>query len=140
MHDNTPYLFVYGSLRTGFKDTAYHYLSKYFKHHGEATIKGKFYELNQLPVAIPTTEDSVIIGDIYCLHSMEEYTWAFEQLDDYEGLHVEPGETPTYKREIVTAQQNGNTLPVWVYWYNGAVHNLTPLPINDLIKYLQQKS
>lgn len=136
---NTPYLFVYGSLRSGFKNSAYAYLSRYFKYLGEATIQGQFFEQNGTPVALPSQNESFIIGELYCLHSMEEFSWAFEQIDDYEGLHVEPGETPLYKREIVEVQQNGNVLPAWVYWYNGDATNLTPLPTSDLIKYLQQK-
>ena len=56
-------LFVYGSLRSGFRNPVYEYLTKYFHLQGEAVVKGKLYDLGEYPVALPTDEDKFISGE-----------------------------------------------------------------------------
>ena len=48
-------LFVYGSLRSGFRNPVYEYLTKYFHLLGEAVVKGKLYDQGEYPVAKATT-------------------------------------------------------------------------------------
>ncbi len=38
------YVFVYGSLRSGFQSPAYEYISRYFNLFGEAKVKGKLFD------------------------------------------------------------------------------------------------
>jgi gamma-glutamylcyclotransferase (GGCT)/AIG2-like uncharacterized protein YtfP len=38
-------LFVYGSLRSGFRSTAYDTISRYFELVGEAMVKGELFDL-----------------------------------------------------------------------------------------------
>ncbi|MEQ1552987.1 MAG: gamma-glutamylcyclotransferase family protein [Ferruginibacter sp.] len=140
MNNIIKHLFVYGSLRSGFKNPAYDYLTKYFSYFGEGFVNGKFYEKDNYPVAIASNNQSVIIGEIYSLNNTDEFSWAFEQLDDYEGLHVEVGETAMYKREIVDVNCNGEMLQTWVYWYNGSLDNCPKIETNDLVQYFQQKN
>jgi gamma-glutamylcyclotransferase (GGCT)/AIG2-like uncharacterized protein YtfP len=138
--NNTPNnLFVYGSLRSGFKNPAYEYLAKYFSYLGEGLVKGRFYDNGTFPVAVATDNDDMIVGELYTLKNEEEFSWAFEQLDDYEGLHVEAGETALYKRTLELVYQNENIIPAWIYWYNGNVDGLKPIPSGDLVNYIQQK-
>jgi gamma-glutamylcyclotransferase (GGCT)/AIG2-like uncharacterized protein YtfP len=133
-------LFVYGSLRSGFRNPAYEYLTKYFHLLGEAVVQGKFYDKGDSPVAIPSSDDSFITGELYESNSPEEFGWAINQLDDYEGLNVEAGETPLYKRQLVKAFQNGVASEAWIYWYNGTVANMKEIAIGDVLRYLQQKN
>lgn len=133
-------LFVYGSLRSGFRNPAYEYLTKYFHLLGEAVVQGKLYDKGDHPVAVPVAGDSFITGELYESNSPEEFNWAINQLDDYEGLNVEAGETPLYKREIVNAFQNAKGSSAWIYWYNGSVANMKEIAIGDVLKYLQQKN
>ena len=137
---STYRLFVYGSLRSGFRNPAYEYLTKYFHLLGEAVVQGKFYDKGEHPVAIASTDDSFINGELYESNSPEDFNWAIDQLDDYEGLNVEAGETPMYKRELVNAFQNGAALEAWIYWYNGSVANMKEITAGDVLKYLQQKN
>ena len=140
MNEATYQLFVYGSLRSGFRNTAYLYLAKYFHLLGEGMVKGKLFDNGSFPVAIPFSGDSFIIGELYELNNQEEFVWAIGQLDDYEGLNVEPGEKPLYKRELVTVIQNGVASEAWIYWYNGSVNNMQEIETGDLVKYIQQKN
>ena len=140
MNTNSYNLFVYGSLRSGFRNPAYEYLTRYFKYRGEALVKGKFFDAGSHPVAIPTAEEHFINGELYTMNTEEEFSWAFEQLDDYEGVNVLPGELPLYKRELVSVYQNGEILTAWVYWFNGATSNLPLIETGDVMRYLHQKN
>jgi gamma-glutamylcyclotransferase (GGCT)/AIG2-like uncharacterized protein YtfP len=133
-------LFVYGSLRSGFKNLAYEYITQYFTYAGEALIKGQFYDAGTHPVAIATSNEDMIVGELYTLNNIEDFSWAFEQLDDYEGVHVEAGETPLYKRAIVQVFQEAKIIDAWVYWYNGSIEGLPKIETGDLVQYLQQKN
>jgi gamma-glutamylcyclotransferase (GGCT)/AIG2-like uncharacterized protein YtfP len=139
MNNTRCFLFVYGSLRSGFKNPAFEYLAKYFTYAGEGLVKGKFYDNGSFPVAVASHNEEMIIGELYKINNEEEFTWAFEQLDDYEGVHVEAGETALYKRSLVEVYQMENILPAYIYWYNGHVEGLTLISTGDLIDYVQQK-
>ena len=140
MQTPTYQLFVYGSLRSGFRNPAYEYLTRYFHLMGEAVVQGKFYDKGPYPVAIPSTDESFINGELYHLNNPEEFNWAIEQLDDYEGLNVEAGEKQLYKRELVTVFQEGKPSLAWVYWYNDSVQGMEEIATGDVLKYLQQKN
>ena len=133
-------IFVYGSLRSGFRNPAYEYLTRYFKYSGEALVKGKFFDAGSHPVALPTEEEHFILGELYSMNSEDEFSWAFEQLDDYEGLHVEYGETPLYRRNLVEVFQNGETQIAWIYWYNKSIEGMPEIETGDVMRYLQQKN
>ncbi len=139
MNNNNAYLFVYGSLRSGLKNPAYEYLAKYFTYAGEGLVKGKFYDNGSYPVAVASNNEDMIVGELYKINNEDEFIWAFEQLDDYEGVHVEQGQTPLYKRNLVEVYQDDVVLPAYIYWYNGSVEALAPIKTGDLIDYIQQK-
>ena len=140
MDNETYQLFVYGSLRSGFRNPVYEYLTRYFHLLGDAIVKGKLYDKGDSPVAAPTIEDTFISGELYTINNPEEFTWAIEQLDDYEGLNVEAGEKPLYKRETVDVYQNGIPKAAWIYWYNGPIDGFPEIISGDLLQYLQQKN
>lgn len=132
-------LFVYGSLRSGFNNPAYGYISKYFTLIGEAYIKGNLYQLPDFPVAVPSEDDSLIKGELYSIKVASECSWAFAQLDDYEGVQAEEGEHPLYKRVLTTVLLNDKEEKAWVYWYNGSIENGTRIEESDLLAYLKQR-
>jgi gamma-glutamylcyclotransferase (GGCT)/AIG2-like uncharacterized protein YtfP len=140
MNNEICRLFVYGSLRSGFRNPAYQYLTRSFHLLGEAQVKGKLFDKGDYPVATATPEEKFIIGELYEINDPAEFSWAIEQLDDYEGIIVEEGETPLYKREPVTVYFNGDTCTAWIYWYNGTVSNFPEIVSGDLMLYLQQKN
>jgi gamma-glutamylcyclotransferase (GGCT)/AIG2-like uncharacterized protein YtfP len=139
MNNTTHNLFVYGSLRSGFKNPAYEYLTRYFIYNGEGLVKGKFYDNGDFPVAIPSNNEDMIVGELYSLKTAEEFSWAFEQLDDYEGLHVEVGEKALYKRAEVEVYQVDKVIPAWIYWFAGSIDGYDAIASGDLINYVQQK-
>lgn len=140
MNSTTHKLFVYGSLRSGFKNPAYNYLARYFTYAGEGLVKGKFYSNGNHPVAIAADNEDMIVGELYSLNNEDEYSWAFEQLDDYEGINVEAGQKPWYKRTMVHVYQEDKIIPAWIYWFNGSIENFEAIASGDLIDYMQQKN
>lgn len=140
MNNDILKLFVYGSLRSGFKHPAYEYVSRYFTLIGDAKVKGKLYDMGSYPAAIPTEENNFIIGELYQLKNEKEFNWAFEQLDDYEGVHPENNEQSLYIRQKVTVFINAGTETAWMYWYNATIDDQPLIASGDVIEFLQHKS
>ncbi|MES1217119.1 MAG: gamma-glutamylcyclotransferase family protein [Bacteroidota bacterium] len=133
-------LFVYGSLRSGFQSPVYEYISRFFHLTGGAKVKGKLYDLGSYPAGIPAQEESYIVGELYEIKDEKEFSWAFGQLDDYEGVNVEADEEPLYRREITDVYFNDQLLPAWIYWYNRDISGKPKIESGDLIKYMQEKN
>lgn len=132
-------LFVYGSLRSGFRSPAYEYISRYFDLVGEAMVKGSLYDLGNYPAARPSNENKFIIGELYRIRNDKEFSWAIGQLDDYEGVNVAFDETPLYVRDIAEAYIENTTIPTWIYWYHGDVEGKPVIESGDVLQYMDQK-
>lgn len=133
-------LFVYGSLRSGFKSPAYHYISHFFSLVGNAKVRGKLFDLGPYPAGVPSKDESFITGELYTIKQESEFNWAIGQLDDYEGIDPELDDVQLYRREIVDVILNDSTTPAWIYWYVGTVEGKPVIESGDLIQYLQQKN
>jgi len=131
-------LFVYGSLRSGFKSPAYEYISRFFSFDGDAKVNGKLFDLGPYPAGIPA-DDGFIVGELYSIRNEAEFGWAMGQLDDYEGVSTEADETQLHRRELVDVFTENITTKAWIYWYNGSVEGRPFIESGDLIQYLQQK-
>ena len=132
-------LFVYGSLRSGFHHPAYAYISDNFTLVGPAKIKGLLYDMGEYPAAIPISDESFIVGELYELKDNLDFYWVIEQIDDYEGLNVEQGETALFKREEVEVYLSDRTTTAWVYWYNSDVSGRPFIPSGDILDYIKMK-
>ena len=132
-------LFVYGSLRSGFRSPAYEYISRYFDLVGEAKVKGKLYDLGDYPAAKPTDENKFIIGELYKIRRENEFAWAIGQLDDYEGVHVGFDETQLYRRDITEVRIGDTITKAWIYWYHGDASGKPVIESGDVLQYMEQK-
>jgi gamma-glutamylcyclotransferase (GGCT)/AIG2-like uncharacterized protein YtfP len=133
-------LFVYGSLRSGFRSPAYEYISRYFTFKGEAKVRGKLFDMGSYPAGLPTNDNNFIVGELYEANSPDEFSWAIGQLDDYEGVSVEPDEVQLYRRELTEVVSNGNLTHAWIYWYNGDISGRPFISSGDLLEYLNNKA
>lgn len=134
------YLFVYGSLRSGFQNSAYEYISRYFNFFGQARVRGRLFDLGDYPAAIPVSSEHFIKGELYKIKNENEFSWAIGQLDDYEGVIVEAGEQPLYRREIVDVYVNDAIVPAWIYWYNCDVASRPVIESGDIPDYLNSRT
>lgn len=136
---SSPFLFVYSSLRRGFQENAYNYLTQYFTYMSDAKIKGILSDLGDKPVATPSDGENFITGELYKLN-IENASFVFGQLDDYEGLNPEEGEAPLYRREIATVFADDGTVgEAWVYWYNGDISGKPVISSGDVLEYSKSK-
>ena len=134
------HLFVYGSLRSGFRSPAYEYISRYFDLVAEGKVRGKLYDMGEYPAAKPVTEDAWIAGELYISRNRDEFSWAIAQLDDYEGVLVESHEQPLYRRELAEIILPESTQAAWIYWFNGPVEGRPVISSGDMIAYLNEKN
>ncbi|MBL0152234.1 MAG: gamma-glutamylcyclotransferase [Chitinophagaceae bacterium] len=93
-------IFVYGSLRQGFRSPVYEYISRYFSFAGMAKVRGCLVDMGSYPAGVPVEDDHYIIGELYQVKDPAEFSWAIGQLDDYEGVNVEADEEQMYHREL----------------------------------------
>lgn len=132
-------LFVYGSLRSGFHNPVYEYISRFFTLDSEAKVRGKLIDMGSYPAGIPSNENQFIIGELYRINHENEFPWAIGQLDDYEGVTVEPDEIQLYRREITEVHLNGQITHAWIYWFNGDTSGKPVITSGDMMEYLQSK-
>ncbi len=138
-NDGVYQLFVYGSLRSGFRSSAYEYISRFFNFTGEARVRGKLFDMGIYPAGIPTNDNSFIIGELYTIKNESEFSWAMGQLDDYEGVSVEPDEVQLYKRALTEVIVNETVTHAWIYWYNGDTSGRPLIASGDLMQYMRDK-
>jgi gamma-glutamylcyclotransferase (GGCT)/AIG2-like uncharacterized protein YtfP len=132
-------LFVYGSLRSGFRSPAYEYISRYFDLVGAGKVKGQLFDLGTYPAAKPSNENKFIIGELYRIRNEKEFNWAIGQLDDYEGVDVGFDETQLYRREVTEVHIDNKITNAWIYWYHGDVSGKPIIESGDVLQYLDQK-
>jgi len=134
-------LFVYGSLRSGFHHPAFEYISRHFLFVGDGKTKGVVYDIGAFPGALETTLESFIIGEVYAIKNEDEFDWAIAQLDDYEGVEAEDGETPLFKRALTEVYlDNGEKTQAWIYWFNDDVKGKPVIASGDALLYYQEKN
>jgi len=115
----TTSLFVYSSLLKGFHQDGFHYISQYFSRLTAAKVSGILSEVNGEQFATPSNSQSSINGELYQLNNPGDFSYVFGQLDDYEGLDVEPGERPPYYRALTKVlTDTGEETLAWIYWFN----------------------
>lgn len=137
----SDFLFVYSSLREGFKSGNYQYISRYFSFAGKAKVKGILSDLGNNPVATPTLEEYFIKGELYKINNKDEFSYAIGQLDDYEGVRPEADEKALYKREITTVYADeGKEVSAWIYWYQGNVEGKPLIASGDIMEYINSKN
>lgn len=132
-------LFVYGSLRKGFKSPMYDYISRFFTLTGEAKVRGKVFDMGSYAAGIPSRDNSFIIGELYQMNRETDFSWVMGQLDDYEGVNVEADEMQLYRRDIAEVFINNSVTHAWIYWFNGDVSDKPLIASGDLMQYMQEK-
>ena len=104
-----PYLFVYGTLKSTFRNRYARRLRREAKLLGRAWIPGRLYRVTWYPGMRPARKpEDFVTGEVFRLRQPIPLLAA---LDEYEGLHH-------YARELHTATlANGRRLRCWVYMY-----------------------
>lgn len=135
------YLFVYSSLRVGFRSNEYEYIRQYFTFLGNGKVRGKLSDMGDYPVATPTQQEYFVKGELYRINDENEFSFAIGQLDDYEGVNPEFDESSYYKRELTIVFREGmENVYAWIYWYNGNVEGRPLVISGDVMAYVKAKN
>ena len=102
-----PYLFVYGTLKSCFRNRYARQLRREATLMGRATMPGRLYRVRWYPgMRPPRASGEVVMGELYRLRKPSKM---LEVLDEYE---------ENYRRELRRATlANGRTRQCWVYMY-----------------------
>jgi gamma-glutamylcyclotransferase (GGCT)/AIG2-like uncharacterized protein YtfP len=133
-------LFVYGSLRSGFRHPAFKYISNHFSFVAMGKTKGKLFDMGTYPAAKPNDE-LFITGELYVIKAEHEFDWAIAQLDDYEGVDEEENKPSLYTRAVTEVRlDNGKKTTAWIYWFNGDVSGKPVIESGDSLQYFHAKT
>jgi gamma-glutamylcyclotransferase (GGCT)/AIG2-like uncharacterized protein YtfP len=133
------HLFVYGTLRSGFRSEAYQYISRHFQLVGDARVRGMLFDMGNYPAAVPTTDERFIVGELYEINNPAEFSWVIGQLDDYEGVATEDDEVQLYQRELADVDCGGKNFRAWIYWFKGDVREKPLIESGDVLEYHRKK-
>ena len=146
------YLFVYGSLMSGFKSPAYDYITRYFDLVSTGRVQGGLYDMGDYPAAVPSEHpQDQIHGELYRIRNEKEFSWAIGQLDDYEGVKGEAGEKLLYRRSLAEVQADPHSneehieavapesVAAWIYWYDQDVTGRPRIASGDILQYIESK-
>ncbi len=114
-------LFVYGTLRPGWKNEYAERLVKTARHMGVGAIRGRLYRVAHYPaLAAPRCEEDWVKGDVFEGVTAE----LLRRLDEYEGGEYERG-----VGEV--SMEDGRTLTAYFYCYVLPTGHLEWIPSGD---------
>jgi gamma-glutamylcyclotransferase (GGCT)/AIG2-like uncharacterized protein YtfP len=118
-----PYLFVYGTLKSAFRNRYARRLRREALMAGPATMRGRLYRICWYPgMRPPVDSEDLVSGEIFRLRQPGRLLAA---LDEYEGRHL-------YTRELHAATlANGRRLRCWVYMYRVALTESRRMPSGE---------
>lgn len=119
---NSNFLFVYGTLMSGFNGHFAQYLRKNASLLGEATCQGYIYKISYYPgLVIPEEKpaEGVVHGELYEISGSADGSF-WTVLDEYEGV-PETLIGDEYARREIVVKLSGKALSAWAYVYTGPV-------------------
>ena len=123
----TPYLFVYGTLRRAALERAHELLAGRATLIGMGCFQGRLYDLGRYPGAVASTNRTDrVYGEIYRLRQSAA---VFERLDRYEGEYFA-------RRWMRVRHGTGDKIFSWVYLYRGRVKDAQRIRSGDYLKFL----
>ena len=123
------YLFVYGTLRRGYKLSIQSQVSKHLRYIGKAKVKAALYDLGAYPGAVKGDGSNEVVGDVFEVGSPE---LVLSFLDEYEGEEYQRVETRVRLR-------SGKWITAWMYWYKGEPQEKQRIYYKDYFNYLKNK-
>ncbi|MCC5870231.1 MAG: gamma-glutamylcyclotransferase [Gammaproteobacteria bacterium] len=114
------YLFVYGTLRTGSRNSRFDLLMPGTRPAGAGRTRGQMIDLGAYPgLVITATGRAWVHGD---LHALIDAPAVLERLDLYEGCSPDQHATGGFERVVVNVVTARSTQrQAWTYVYRGAV-------------------
>lgn len=133
------YLFVYGTLRRGFKHPLARRLAYQADFTGLGQFQGRLYDLGSYPGLIVSDQaEDRVVGDLYRLYRPDQI---LKILDKYEAHYPADPARSLYLRQCLPVEaEQGQTIWTWVYIYNRPVQGYRLIASGDYLHYLQAES
>ncbi len=117
------YIFVYGTLRHDTNSEMHHLLAKYAEFVSDATYRGKLYQIDYFPGAVPSDDpNDAVQGEVYLLHQADVVLPLLDQYEECGPAFPEPNEYSRQKQSVLL--KNGCLVTAWVYVYNHPTEGL----------------
>lgn len=129
------YLFVYGTLRRGFRGRMARWLSARGRYIGRAILPGRLYDIGRYPGFVPGTDagGETVVGDLYLLPHPAPL---LRKLDAFEGIGSGQSRPYEYIRRRLPVRCEGDSpVEAWVYLYNRSLAVRPLIPGGDYLKY-----
>ncbi|MCI4591331.1 gamma-glutamylcyclotransferase [Sphingobium sp. BYY-5] len=123
------FLFVYGSLRTGFGGPMALRLRSEARHVGRGWARGRLYRIADYPGFVPG-EEGRVAGDLFAPADIDA-TLAW--LDDYEECAPCFPAPHEYRRELLAVEGMAGPVEAWTYVYARDVVGLTRIADGDFL-------
>jgi gamma-glutamylcyclotransferase (GGCT)/AIG2-like uncharacterized protein YtfP len=120
------YIFVYGTLRRDTNSEMHRLLVQYAEFVSDATYRGKLYQIDYYPGAVPSDNpDDVVQGEVYLLHQADIVLPLLDRYEECGPDFPEPNEYNRQKQSVLL--KDGRTVTAWVYIYNHPTEGLEPI-------------
>lgn len=133
--NDSPYLFVYGTLRLGHVGAMAALLRREAEPLGSGWMQARLYDLGSYPAAVLSANPrDQVHGDIYL---PRDRAVLFAALDGYEECSPQHPPPHEYRRLLVpVAMADGDGLLAWAYLYNLPPHGLPRITRGDYLRHL----
>jgi len=114
----SPFLFVYGTLKSDAINTNANYLHEHSKLLGEARWRGSLYLVSNYPGAVPSTsKNEYVLGEVW---KLADPKILLPLLDEYEECAPTSPTPHEYRRSLewVELRNESKAIQAWVYIYN----------------------
>ncbi len=124
--EETPFLFVYGTLKRAFDNPFAKKLRNASTFLDEGNFPGLLYRISWYPAAIYLPEsDSRVQGELYRMHAPRQ---TLKLLDEYEEVMPDWKEGLFVRKIIKVLTRDERTFSSWAYLYNRPVDGLETIP------------
>jgi gamma-glutamylcyclotransferase (GGCT)/AIG2-like uncharacterized protein YtfP len=112
----SPYLFVYGTLRSAAATERSRWLAGNAQPAGSGRVSGVLFQLDGYPGLVPTSgENEWVVGELFCLTEPASF---WPALDEYEKCGpADPAPHEFDRRILPVEMDDGRRLNAWVYVY-----------------------
>jgi gamma-glutamylcyclotransferase (GGCT)/AIG2-like uncharacterized protein YtfP len=123
---NPDYIFVYGTLRRDANSEMPHLLAKYAEFVDDAVFRGKLYQIDYYPGAVPSDDpNDVVQGEVYLFRQADVALPLLDQYEEFGPEFPEPNEYSRQKQSVLL--KSGRLVTAWVYVYSHPTEGLEPI-------------
>jgi gamma-glutamylcyclotransferase (GGCT)/AIG2-like uncharacterized protein YtfP len=127
-------VFFYGTLMTPFNRPGRQRVNSQIAFVGRGSIPASLYDLGIYPAAVPSTDGSVVWGEVYALQDSAEVLSTLDEIEGYQS--AEPDRSLYTRAQIDVTLQDGRVTPAWAYFYNAPLGRAERISSGDYLEHL----